>query len=165
VVATGCDPTWIDGLAIDTVREGDLDELLPLMRAYCDFYAVAPPDEPLLALSRALLVDPEREGLQLIAREPGGRAVGFATIFWTWSTLSAARIGIMNDLFVSPEARGAGVAEALIAECREHCERRGARWLSWQTAKDNLRAQAIYERVGARREEWVDYSLEVTGDG
>jgi len=131
------------------------------MRAYCDFYAVAPPDEELLALSRALIVDPEREGLQLIARDPDGRAIGFATIFWTWSTLSAARVGVMNDLFVDPEARGSGAAEALISACRDHCARRGARWLSWQTAKDNVRAQRVYERVGAQREEWVDYSLEV----
>jgi GNAT superfamily N-acetyltransferase len=158
--APGCDPTRIDGLAITTVCDEDLDELLPLVRAYCDFYAVAPPDEELLALCRALVADPEREGVQLIARSEG-RAVGFATIFWSWSTLSAARIGIMNDLFVDPAARGTGAAEALIVACREECQRRQARWLSWQTAKDNLRAQAVYERVGAKREEWVDYSLEI----
>jgi GNAT superfamily N-acetyltransferase len=145
---------------IHTVAEEDLEDLLPLVRGYCDFYAVAPPDEALLAMSRALIADPELEGVQLIARDEGGRAVGFATIFWSWSTLSAARIGVMNDLFVDAEARGGGVAEALIAECRERCRERGARWLSWQTAKDNLRAQAVYERVGAKREEWVDYSLE-----
>jgi GNAT superfamily N-acetyltransferase len=150
----------VDELHLHTVAEEDLDELLPLMRAYCDFYAVAPRDEALLAMSRALIADPEMEGMQLIARDGGGRAVGFATIFWSWSTLSAARIGVMNDLYVDPDARGAGVADALINVCRERCRERGARWLSWQTAKDNLRAQAVYERVGAKREEWVDYSLE-----
>ena len=31
---------------------------------------------------------------------------------------------------------------------------------SWQTARDNQRAQAVYERVGARRSEWLDYSLD-----
>jgi GNAT superfamily N-acetyltransferase len=146
---------------IDIVRERDLPELLPLMRAYCDFYRVDPPDEALLDLSRALLADPERDGLQLIARDGENRAVGFATIFWSWSTLSAARIGVMNDIFVAPGARGSGLAEALIEACRERCVQRGARELCWQTAKDNLRAQRVYERVGGRREEWVDYSLEV----
>jgi hypothetical protein len=38
--------------------------------------------------------------------------------------------------------------------------RRGATSLGWQTAKDNLRAQKVYERVGGRRQEWLDYSLE-----
>jgi ribosomal protein S18 acetylase RimI-like enzyme len=62
---------------------------------------------------------------------------------------------------VDPAARGGGVAEALIAECVERCRERGARSLGWQAAKDNRRAQTVYERVGALREEWVDYSLEV----
>ena len=111
-------------------------------------------------MSRALIADPEDEGVQLLARDPAGAAVGFATVFWTWSTLSASRTGVMNDLFVAPEARGRGVAEALIDACVARCGERGASRLTWQTAKDNGRAQAVYERVGARREEWLDYGLE-----
>ncbi len=144
---------------IARVTEPDLPELLPLLRAYCDFYEVAPSDAELLAMSRALLADPDRHGVQLIARADGGRAVGFATVLWTWSTLQAAEIGVMNDLFVTPDARGAGLAEALIAECAALCRERGAVELGWQTAKDNLRAQAVYDRVGGRRAEWLDYSL------
>jgi GNAT superfamily N-acetyltransferase len=145
---------------IALVTEQDLPDLLPLMRAYCDFYEVAPSDEDLLAMTRVLIADPEREGLQLIARDDGGAAVGFATIFWTWSTLSGSRIAIMNDLFVAPEARGSGLADDLIAACLERTRERGASSLGWQTARDNHRAQAVYERVGGRREEWLDYSLD-----
>jgi GNAT superfamily N-acetyltransferase len=146
---------------IDIVGERDLGELLPLVRAYCDFYGVSPSDDDLLALSRALIADPEHEGVQLVARDDGGRAVGFATIYWTWSTLSAARQGVMNDLFVAEEARGGGVAEALIEACAERCRERGAVQLAWQTALDNERAQAVYDRVGGRRERWLDYWLPV----
>jgi GNAT superfamily N-acetyltransferase len=151
----------VSGYTLHTVGEGDLEDLLPLMRDYCDFYRVDPADEDLLAMARELIADPEREGVQILARDDAGRAVGFATVFWSWSTLGAFRIGVMNDLFVAPTARGGGIAEALIAECAERCRARGARSLGWQTAKDNRRAQAVYERVGARREEWVDYSLEI----
>ena len=147
-------------MLIAVVTETDLPDLLPLVRAYCDFYEVTPGDDELLALSRALIADPGLEGFQLIARESSGRAVGFATVFWTWSTLTAAREAIMNDLFVHSDARGSGLADALIEECRERARRRGAASLSWQTAKDNLRAQAVYERVGAKRAEWIDYSLD-----
>ncbi len=147
---------------ITTVTEADLPELLLLMRGYCDFYEVDPSDDTLLAMSRTLIDDPELEGMQLIARDDGGRAVGFATIFWTWSTLSASRLGVMNDLFVVPDGRGGGHADALIAACVEHCRARGATELAWQTAHTNLRAQAVYERVGATRDErWLDYSLDV----
>lgn len=146
---------------IDRVGEADLPELLILVRAYCDFYGASPADEALLMLARELIADPEREGLQLIARDESGRVAGFATIFWSWSTLSARRIGVMNDLFVAPDRRGSGVADSLIEACAEQCRERGAGELCWQTAKDNARAQAVYERAGARRAEWLDYSLPV----
>ena len=147
---------------ITTVTEADLPELLLLMRGYCDFYEVDPSDDALLAMSRMLIDDPELEGVQLIARDDDGLAVGFATIFWTWTTLSASRLAVMNDLFVVADARGAGHADALIAECVERARARGATELAWQTAKDNARAQAVYNRVGATRDErWLDYSLDV----
>src|SRR5215212_6141412 len=102
-------------MQITLVGPTDLPELLPLMRAYCDFYQVTPSDRELLELSRPLL-----------ARDDAGTAVGFATLYWTWQTLTAARVGVMNDLFVAAEARGMGVAEGLIAACQERCREHGA---------------------------------------
>ena len=145
--------------AVSLVGEAELDELLPLVRGYSDFYEVTPTDEALLALSRALIADPQREGQQFLARDGDGRAIGFATVYWLWSTTSATRIGLMNDLFVAPEGRGSGAAEALIERCREACREHGASKLTWQTAKDNGRAQAVYDRIGGERSEWLDYSL------
>ena len=144
------------------VTTTDLPELLPLVRAYCDFYEAAPTDDALLAVSRALIADPDREGLQLLARAGSGEAVGFATVYWSWDTLIAARTGIMHDLFVVPSARGTGVADLLIGACVDECRRHGAAKLAWQTAPDNVRAQRVYQRVGAARDEWVDYSLGVS---
>jgi GNAT superfamily N-acetyltransferase len=144
---------------IERVGAADLEELLPLMRSYCDFYEVSPTDADLLALARALIDDPEHEGVQLLARDSGGLAAGFATLYWTWSTTSAFRIGVMNDLFVAERARGHGVADQLIEACRAECVRRGAHQLTWQTAPDNRRAQAVYDRIGATREQWIDYWL------
>ncbi len=145
--------------AISRVGEQDLEDLLPLLRAYCDFYRASPSDDALLSLSRALIADPELEGLQLLARDRDGLAVGFATLYWSWSTIDAARLGVMNDLFVAEPARGQGLAEALIEACRAECVARGARRLSWQTAPENLRAQSVYDRVGGVRERWIDYWL------
>ena len=147
-------------IEISRVAEQDLADLLPLMRGYCDFYEVTPSDDELLALSRALIADPERDGVQLLARD-GAEALGFATIYWSWATTIASRIGVMNDLYVAPAARGTGAAELLIHACVEECRRHGAAELTWQTAPDNERAQRVYDRVGAKRSQWVDYSLSV----
>jgi GNAT superfamily N-acetyltransferase len=149
--------------SIATVTAADLAELLALMRAYCDFYATAPSDEDLLGLSRALLDDPQLEGVQLIARDErsSAGAVGFATVFWSWDTTEAGRIGIMNDLFVVPAARGTGLADRLVQACVERCRQRGAVRLDWQTGPENLRAQTLYDRIGGVREPWLLYSLPV----
>jgi GNAT superfamily N-acetyltransferase len=145
---------------IATVTEADLPELLPLMRGYCDFYEVDPSDDALLAMARDLIADPHKEGVQLIARDDSRRAIGFATVFWTWSTLSASRIAVMNDIFIEASARGGGVADALIAACAERAREHGATSLDWTTAHDNERAQKVYDRVGAQRDaRWLDYSL------
>jgi GNAT superfamily N-acetyltransferase len=149
--------------AIGRLREEDLPELLGLMRAYCDFYEASPADAELLALSRALLADPERDGVQLLARdgEAGGAAVGFATVYWTWETTKARRLAVMNDLYVAEPARGTGLADALIAACAGLAREHGVRALSWVTAPSNARAQRVYDRSGAARSEWVEYELEV----
>jgi GNAT superfamily N-acetyltransferase len=147
-------------MTIETVGQADLGDLLPLMRGYSDFYEVAPTDDALLDLSRALIADPEREGVQLIARDDDGTPMGFATVYWMWSTNRAARIGVMNDLFVVEHARRRGVGEALIARCHDLARERGAVSLQWQTAPDNHTAQSLYERVGGVREQWVDYHLD-----
>jgi GNAT superfamily N-acetyltransferase len=139
----------------------DLKDLVPLMRAYCDFYGTSPGDAALLALSRSLLEDPEHEGLQLIARDRDSTAVGFATIFWTWSTTRAVRIGVMNDLYVVAAARGTGLADRLIEACVDQCAAHGAHRLSWQTAPDNARAQSVYDRVGGVKERWMDYGIDI----
>jgi GNAT superfamily N-acetyltransferase len=151
----------VNTFTIARVGVSDLDDLLPLMRAYCDFYSVSPSDEDLLGMSRALVDDPEHEGLQLIARGVDGAAAGFASLFWTWDTTAGGRIAVMNDLYVDSQARGHGAGTELIEACRTEARRRGARRLAWQTALDNTRAQSVYERLGGERAQWLDYSLPV----
>lgn len=146
-------------VTIEKVTHVDLSELLGLMRAYCDFYETSPRDDRLVALSRALLDDPG-EGVQFIARDPDGRAVGFATIYWLWSTTEATRIGLMNDLFVIPELRGGGVGRRLIETCRGACRKRGVGKLTWETAPDNETAQRLYDSTGAEASTWKAYELD-----
>ena len=148
-------------MEIEAATENDLDALLPMMRGYCDFYRASPSDEGLASMARALIAGPDADGMLLVARDDEGVAIGFATVGWKWSSLRAARIAVMEDLFVSPEARGRGAADALIRACADRTRELGAPVLSWQTATDNHRAQAVYERVGATGSTWLEYELEL----
>jgi GNAT superfamily N-acetyltransferase len=148
-----------EGVEIRDARAEEADELLPLMRAYCDFYEVSPADEGLLEMARTLVADPE-QGALFIARE-GDQAIGFAALGWKWASTRGARIGVMEDLFVGPEARGKGVADALIVACAERCRERGMPAMGWVTAPDNHRAQQVYERTGAESSTWLAFDLDL----
>jgi GNAT superfamily N-acetyltransferase len=148
-------------MQIEPATEADVEPLLPLIRSYCDFYEVDPPDAGLLEMERALIAAPDDEGLLLVARRDGD-LVGFAACGWKWSSLRAARFMVLEDLFVVPEARGEGLADALINACADRARAHGAPCLAWTTAVDNHRAQAVYNRIGAVGETWMEYELELT---
>jgi GNAT superfamily N-acetyltransferase len=148
-----------EGVEIRPAREDEIEELLPLMRAYCVFYGSSPADEGVRAMARTLINDPS-QGAVFIAREDG-RAIGFATLDWKWSMLKGARIGYLEDLFVDPAARGRGTADALIQVCADRCRELGMPAMEWLTAPDNRRAQKVYDRSGAVPETYVEYDLEL----
>jgi GNAT superfamily N-acetyltransferase len=147
------------GVEIRAAHTDEIEEMLPLIRAYCEFYGAEPKDEGLREMFRTLINDPS-QGAVLIARD-GGRAVGFATVDWKWSSLKAARIGYLEDLFVHPDARGKGIADALIEVCAERCRELGMPAMAWQTAPDNHRAQQVYNRTGAEFDTYLEYDLKL----
>src|SRR6185312_8735158 len=57
-----------EGVEIRDAREEELDELLPLMRAYCDFYESTPTDEGISNMARTLINEPS-QGAVFIARQ------------------------------------------------------------------------------------------------
>ena len=149
-------------MEIRSATENDIPALMPLMRAYCDFYEADPPDRGLDEMARALIASEDDQGMLLVADEGGG-AVGFAAVGWKWSSLRGARIAVLEDLFVVPEARGRGAADALIEACAERARDNGAPVVTWLTAPDNHRAQAVYNRVGGKSATYLEYELEPGG--
>ena len=143
---------------VSPVTPDDLVDLLPLMRAYCTFYASDPADDDLLSMSRAFL-DEGAGGTQLIARDGSGEALGHATVLWSWDTTLAQPLAVMEALVVAARARGRGVGAGLIEACRELAADRGRQWLAWETAPDNEAAQRLYDGLGAQRDTWFAYRL------
>ena len=149
-----------EGVEVRPAREDEVGDLLPLLRAYCEFYGTNPPDDGLLTMARSLATKPE-QGALFVARDGDGKAIGVATLDWKWSSTRGSQVGYLEDLFVDPDSRGGGVADALIEACAERCRERGLPALLWQTATDNHRAQKVYERVGAKGSTWLEYELDL----
>ncbi len=148
-------------MQVRSAAERDIPALMPLMRAYCDFYESNPPDSGLDTMARALIAASDDQGMLLVAEDEAGKVIGFAAVSWKWSSLRGARIAVLEDLFVAPEARGKGAADALITECAARARANGAPVMSWLTAPDNHRAQAVYERVGGTSATFLEYELEL----
>ena len=98
-------------IAVEQAGEADLAELVRLFDGYRRFYG-QPTD-----LERAHGFIAERlsrgDSLLLIARA-GDRALGFAQLFPSFSSIRTGRLWILNDLFVEPGARQRGAGRALM---------------------------------------------------
>jgi GNAT superfamily N-acetyltransferase len=101
----------------------------------------------------------EHPAAQALIAERAGEAVGYALFFPTFSTF-LARSGIwLEDLFVLPEHRGAGVGRALLAAVAARVGE-GAR-LEWAALDWNELALGFYRGIGARTmDEWTSLRLD-----
>ncbi len=146
-------------LQIVAVSGENLDELLDLMEDYQRFYKVEDIDRDRNRRFFSRLLDRPEESLQFIACRDG-RAVGFITLYFPYSSTRAATYALMNDLFVSQGARGEGIGRALIVKARDIAYARGFAKLTWMTAQDNQAARHLYDEFeGVSKSAWLEYEL------
>ena len=144
-----------------TVRQGtifDVDLIAPLFDAYRQFYR-KPGD---LGLARRFLLErfQHNQSIVFLAVRQDGSAVGFTQLFPSFSSASAARILILNDLFVLPEARRKKVGSLLLAAAASFGRAVGVVRLTLSTEVTNEAAQALYEAEGwVRHTDFYVYNL------
>ena len=143
-----------------TIRQAvlaDLDAVAILFDGYRQFYGQAS-DE---AAAKAFLQARFEHGQSVVLlAESKGQAVGFTQLYPSFSSVSMARVFVLNDLFVAPTARRLGVGEALVTAAADHARQLGAVRLSLTTDVQNLPAQALYESMGwARDQKYYAYHL------
>jgi ribosomal protein S18 acetylase RimI-like enzyme len=145
-------------LNVRRAHSSDLEALARLFDDYRQFYGCSS-DVP---AARKYLLErfTNEESVLFIALE-GERSVGFAQLYPSFSSLSLARIFILNDLYVSPEGRRKGVGTQLLHAVDQYAKERGAVRLTLSTAATNLPAQALYRSEGWKKDEqfvvyWYD---------
>jgi GNAT superfamily N-acetyltransferase len=147
-------------LEISPVEASEFERLLPLIAAYQRFYEAENIDEDRNRAFFRRFLAPREDGVLLAARE-GNELLGYACLYWHFSSTQAVETVLMNDLFVSETARRRGVGRALIEASATVARERGAAQLQWSTAPDNHTAQRLYDSTGAERSEWVEYELKL----
>ncbi len=134
--------------------------MAPLFDAYRQFYRLAPD----LGRARRFLADRlERGDSVIFLGEESGRPLGFSQLYPSLSSLSTARVWVLNDLYVAPDGRRLGLGRALLERARRHAEESGAVYLELVTERSNTGAQRLYEALGWTRDEaHYHYSLPVS---
>jgi GNAT superfamily N-acetyltransferase len=141
--------------AIRPAAQGDVGEILRLILALAEYeklahMAVGTPE----MLHRALFGP--RPSCEALVAERGGRAVGFALYFTTFSTFLCLPGLYLEDLFVEPAHRGAGIGKAILRRLAALAAERGCGRLEWRVLDWNEPSIRFYESLGASlMKEWI----------
>ena len=128
----------------------DIETISPLFDAYRQFYQQATD----LDGARAYLTERLAGGESVVffALLDDGASAGFTQLYPIFSSTSMQRAWLLNDLFVAPPARRAGVGRALLERAHAFAQETHAKELMLQTAVDNIPAQRLYESLGWQRD-------------
>ncbi|MGV8884829.1 MAG: GNAT family N-acetyltransferase [Microbacteriaceae bacterium] len=142
---------------VRAIRSTDKAQWARLFVAYGIFYETAFTQEIVDALFEKLT--DETAEIQSLVAVRGDAVIGFAHFRRLYDTFRAGPGWFLDDLYVTPEARGSGAATALIETLRELANANGGGTVRWITAHDNHTAQSVYDKL-AQRQSWVTYEME-----
>ena len=159
--ASGAD----QGFRLRRAAREDAPALIELIVALADFEKITAPTE---AEQQRLIEhgfgDRPRFEAWLAFWADVPKPVGYAVLFEAYSTFRASPTLYLEDVFVLPEYRRRGIGSALLRHCVRLAHERGCERMEWTCLDWNKKAQAVYERIGARHlSEWYLYRL--TRDG
>lgn len=141
----------MDEFDIVRAEHHHLDKLAPLFDAYRMFY-----EQPSDVVAAFDFLHERMSNLEsvvfLALSKKDGKGLGFTQLYPSFSSVSLCRIWILYDLFVAPGARQSGVGRALMERAHQFAADTGAAYVELSTAKDNLKAQALYESMGYERD-------------
>ena len=146
--------------AVRPAGPADAGTILALVRELAEYERLA--DEVVAdeaAIRDALAGRPP--AVRALLAEAGGEAVGFALYFRNFSTFVGRQGLYLEDLFVRPAWRGAGVGRALLAALAREAAAVGAVRLDWAVLEWNEPAIGFYRRLGAAPlAQWRGWRLE-----
>ena len=103
-----------------------------------------------------------QDSVIFLALAEEGTPVGFAQMYPLFSSVGAKRAWLLNDLYVSLEARRMKLGKSLVERCIDHGRQTDAGLVSLQTADDNYPAQRLYESLGFKKDErFLTYDFQI----
>jgi GNAT superfamily N-acetyltransferase len=144
-------------ISVDKLEPSDRDVWEALFRAYIDFYQRVEPPEMYDRAWREFQMDTR---LHAFGAKLDGRLVGI-THFLVHPNTSGPDVCYLQDLFTASDARGKGVARALIAAVVDWAQARGCCRVYWNTQASNITARYLYDKVAENRG-FIRYQIELS---
>lgn len=127
----------------------DVDDVSNLFALYRVFYGKEYDIEGAKSFLRERL---KNEESIIFVASLNGKCIGFTQLYPTFSSVSMARVLILNDLYVNRDFRGKGIGESLIMEAKRYAQSIQAKYIQLSTGIENKTAQSLYERLGFLQE-------------
>ncbi|MBR7799917.1 GNAT family N-acetyltransferase [Undibacterium fentianense] len=146
-------------ISIQRANLHDIDTIAPLFDAYRCFYQQTSD----LKLAKSFLTERinRQESILFLAQNDDQVGLGFVQLYPSFSSVSAQRLWILNDLYVTQSARRQGIAKRLMNCAKEFAIADNAKGLFLETAHDNIEGQSLYESLGYRRNPEFYYFLDL----
>ena len=106
--------------------------------------------------------DPQHEIQCRVAVDSSDRLVGLVHFFPQADTWQIARTCYLNDLFVQPDIRGAGLGQRLIEAVVEEGRRQGWAEIYWHTQAENQVARGLYDKITGGSNGFINYSIDLS---
>lgn len=94
----------------------------------------------------------KNESVIFVVEDEDGELLGFTQLYPLFSSVQARRVWLLNDLYVAKIARRRGVASMLMEAARQFAEETEAKGVALETGTDNHSAQALYDKLGYKRQ-------------
>ncbi|HZC08242.1 MAG TPA: GNAT family N-acetyltransferase [Ktedonobacterales bacterium] len=144
-------------ITIGALAPSDREVWESLFRAYIDFYQRVEPPEMYERAWREFQVDTR---LHAFGARLDSRLVGI-THFLVHPSTSGPDVCYLQDLFTAPDARGNGVARALIPAVTDWAQAHDCGRVYWTTHESNTTARSLYDQVAENRG-FIRYQIDLS---
>ena len=138
-------------VTVEPATGDDAARVAELFDAYRVCYGQDPAPDAALAYINERMASRDS---QIFVARVGGQVEGFAQLYPSFSSIAMGRIWILNDIYVTEDSRKHGIASRLLQAVERFAAETGAGRLEVSTARDNLPARALYEKMGWQLDEF-----------
>jgi ribosomal protein S18 acetylase RimI-like enzyme len=148
-------------MQINAANASDIPALCELLNILFSQEADFKPDYEAQSRGLAQIISSPEVGLIIVARQEG-RVVGMVNLLYTISTALGGRVALLEDMVVSPDARGSGVGSMLLEQAIQSAKSEGCKRITLLTDKTNESAQRFYQKQGFGFSSMIPLRLSLT---